>query len=205
MTIKKELDLLFATNNRGKVEEMQRLFKGLPVSFRSLQDFRGVEIIEETGLTFEENAALKAQGYSRQTGLWALADDSGLEIAALHDALGINSARYAGEKTDYEEKMRLLLLEIDRTGDVRRDARFVCEMALSDKSGKLLLTARGVCEGRIANEPRGTNGFGYDPIFIPVGFNATFGQLSDEIKQQIGHRGLASVKILRYLLGFIAV
>ncbi|CAN5448303.1 MAG: RdgB/HAM1 family non-canonical purine NTP pyrophosphatase [Acidobacteriota bacterium] len=201
----KNTELLFASNNRGKVREMQRLFEGLPITFRCLPDFPSVKEVEETGLTFEENAALKARGYAGQTGLCALADDSGLEIAALGGAPGVHSSRYAGAHTGYDEKIRLLLHEIDRTGDVRRNARFVCEMALADKNGEILTTARGVCDGFIANELRGTNGFGYDPIFIPAGYDATFGELPDDIKQQISHRGHACVKIMRYLLDFIAV
>jgi len=184
---------------------MRRLFEDLPVTFRSLREFADVKAIEETGSTFQENAALKAQGYAQQTGLWALADDSGLEIAALHGAPGVQSARYAGENTNFDEKILLLLWELGLTGDERRTARFVCEMALADKTGEVRLTARGVCDGTIAAGPLGTNGFGYDPIFVPVGYDETFGELSDDIKREISHRARASEIIKRKILDFIAV
>ena len=201
----KNLELLLATVNTGKIIELKKLFAGLPVELRSLRDFDGITDVEETGATFEENAILKAGSYARQTGMFALADDSGLEIAALDNRPGVMSARYAGDDTGFEEKMAKLLWELDRTGDDDRSARFVCVMALANERGKIQFTSKGICEGMIDVKPRGSNGFGYDPIFVPTGFDRTFGELSSDIKQEIGHRGRASAIIIQYLLDFIAV
>lgn len=200
-----EIELLIATSNQGKVREIEELFSGTAVRFRSLLDFPSVIEVPETGSTFEENAVLKARGYASQTGLWALADDSGLEIAALNDAPGVLSARYGGDEKSFEQKMSMLLGEMKLAYDKRRDARFVCSMALANSTHDILATSTGICNGVIAKVPRGTNGFGYDPMFIPAGFGKTFGELSDDIKREISHRARASVKIMRYLLGFIAV
>ena len=197
--------LLIATHNSGKIAELKSLFGRLPVRLFSLRDFENITSIEETGTTFEENARLKARGYAIQTGTCALADDSGLEIAALNNAPGVISARYAGENSGFDEKMEKVLAQLDRTGDLIRAARFVCVMALAGEDGNILFTAKGVCEGTIAEKPRGTNGFGYDPIFVPAGFKYTFGELPEDIKRKISHRGRASAIIIRYLLDFIAV
>jgi len=197
--------LVIATGNLGKAAEILGLFRDVPFTLQTLRDFQNIIEVEESGSTFEENAILKARGYSVQTGNLTLADDSGLEIAALDGSPGILSARYAGADTAYREKIDLLLNELQATGNRNRAARFVCSMALADEAGEILATGTGICVGTIAREPAGENGFGYDPIFIPTGFAETFGQLSDDIKQQISHRARASVKILRYLHGFRAV
>lgn len=202
---KKEMELLIATSNQGKVREIEELFGGTTVRFRSLLDFSTVIEVPETGSTFEENAILKARGYALQTGIWALADDSGLEIEALDNAPGVFSARYGGDETSFDQKMSMLLDEMELTEDTRRVARFVCSMALANTKGEIIVTAEGICEGKIADAPRGNRGFGYDPMFIPAGLDKTFGELPDDIKREISHRARASVKIMRYLLGFIAV
>lgn len=199
------MELLIATTNKGKVREIEDLFRGSTFRLRSLLDFPLVREIPETGSTFEENAVLKARGYALQTGLMSLADDSGLEIAALENEPGVLSARYGGDETNFDQKMSLLLREMERADDSRRDARFVCSMALANADGDILITAEGICEGTIADRPRGNGGFGYDPMFIPTGYNRTFGELQDAVKHQISHRARASAKIMRYLLGFIAV
>ena len=200
-----ELELLIATSNRGKVREIKDLFGTAPVRLRSLLDFPLIEEVPETGSTFEENAILKARGYALQTGFWSLADDSGLEIAALGNAPGVLSARYGGDDTGFAEKMSMLLEEMERSEHEHRDARFVCAMALADASGEILMTSEGICKGTIAPKTRGTGGFGYDPMFIPSGYEMTFGELPDEVKREISHRALASRIIIRYLLDFIAV
>jgi XTP/dITP diphosphohydrolase len=135
----------------------------------------------------------------------SLADDSGLEVEALGNSPGVYSARFAGENTDYGMKIQKLLAMLDSTGDKSRRARFVCVMSLADPDGEVVFTARGVCPGTIATSPRGDNGFGYDPIFIPDGFVQTFGELDDTLKRAISHRALATELIIRYLLDFIAV
>ncbi len=203
--INKELQLLVATKNNGKVAELKNLLSDFPVRLRSLDEFADAADIEETGKTFKENAVLKAQGYALQTGLWSLADDSGLEVEALEGAPGIFSARYAGENATDRENIDKLLHELFKIQDKENFARFVCAMAISDEKGEIKFVAEGVCNGRMSLEPRGNNGFGYDSIFIPAGFNETFGELSSEIKQQISHRAKASWKIIEYLGEFYAL
>lgn len=202
---KNNFQILIATKNSGKILELKELLGDLPIKLLSLKDFPDVVEAAETGATFAENAAIKARGYALQTGVFALADDSGLEVAALGGAPGIYSARYAGENASDAARIEKLLKEMSVTRTENRAARFVCAMAFADKNGEILYTSEEFCEGTIAFEPRGKNGFGYDPVFIPSGFNETFGELSEAIKQKISHRGRASIKIIRYLLDFIAV
>ena len=197
--------LLVATNNPGKLAELRDLLAGLPVELHSLQDFKTFDEVEETGVTFVENARLKAGGYATQTGMIAIADDSGLEVVALGDRPGVLSARYGGADTSFDEKMVKLLGELDKTGDTSRKARFVCAMAIADPSGKILYTTEGICPGKIAAAPRGQLGFGYDPLFIPNRFDLTFGELSGEIKRKISHRARAFEQIIPFLRDFIAV
>ncbi|MCC7308168.1 MAG: RdgB/HAM1 family non-canonical purine NTP pyrophosphatase [Acidobacteria bacterium] len=197
--------IVIATRNLGKVREMLHLFQSIKVPFGTLADHRDTTDIEETGTTFAENAELKAAAYAHQTGHWCLADDSGLEVAALDGRPGVLSARYGGADMAFAEKMSLLLNELEEFSDSARDARFVCVMALADKTGRIRYSAEGECCGRIALAPRGNGGFGYDPIFVPAGYKQTFGELSPFAKNQISHRTAAAKKILRYLLGFTDV
>lgn len=199
-----DFELLIATKNVGKIKELEQLLADLPFVLRSLRDFPEVIEPEETGLTFAENAVLKAKYYALQTGLPALADDSGLEVSALGGAPGVYSARYAGENTDYDEKIERLLNELRAVSIDNRTARFVCAMAIADEKGEIKYLTEGVCNGKISFKPSGKNGFGYDPVFIPEGFHETFGELSNEIKRQISHRARACEKIIAYLRGFTA-
>lgn len=192
-------DLLIATRNRGKVLEIAQLLSGLPVNARSLADFSHVAEVEETGATFEENATLKARFYAEETGLPTLADDSGLEVEALGGAPGIYSARYAGPHATDAERISLLLEELSATGDSGRRARFVCALAFVRPGEENVRLFRGICAGRIASEPRGEGGFGYDPVFIPEGYGQTFGELSAEIKNQLSHRAHALGQAKAYL------
>lgn len=194
--------LVLATGNSGKVRELRKLFDVLPFYLTSLSDYDGIRPVEETGSTFEENATLKAVGLASQTGEIALADDSGLEVEALENRPGVLSARFAGENSGYDVKIAKLLEMIDATGDTARRARFVCTMALSDPRGRVLHVVRGACVGTIATAPRGANGFGYDPIFIPAGYELTFGELPDEVKERVSHRSRAGALIIRFLLDF---
>lgn len=197
------MHILVATKNSGKVKELNGFLTDLPLQLRSLNEFSDVIEVEETGETFTDNAILKAKGYALQTGCRSLADDSGLEVAALNGAPGIFSARYAGENSDDSENISKLLEELNKTGDEKRFARFVCAMAISDDKGEIKFLAEGVCEGVIALTPSGINGFGYDPIFVPQGFEQTFGELSGEIKAKISHRAQAIEKIIRFLRAFV--
>jgi len=197
--------LVLATTNAGKVRELSQLFQDLPIDLKSLNDFDVDRDVDETGSTFYENAVIKAEGFARQTRHLTLADDSGLEIDALGNEPGVRSARFAGVDTGYEIKIPKLLALLDATGDIERRARFVCAMAVADAEGRIIHTAEGICSGSIARTPVGDRGFGYDPIFVPDGFNQTFGELSDDTKQTISHRAKAAALIMRFLLDFIAM
>jgi XTP/dITP diphosphohydrolase len=192
-------ELLVATNNAGKVRELAQLLSDLPLRLRLLSEFGDIPEAVESGATFAENAALKAIHYSARSGLLTLSDDSGLVVDALGGRPGVFSARYAGPQATYAERMERLLGELAATGDGERRARFVCVIALADPSTGVVKTFDGACEGRIAHAPRGTAGFGYDPIFIPEGHAQTFGELPDEIKQTISHRARALAKAARHL------
>jgi XTP/dITP diphosphohydrolase len=192
-------ELLVATNNKGKVGELSHLLSDFPLRLRLLGEFPDVVEAEETGETFEENATIKALHYSARTGLLTLSDDSGLAVDALGGAPGVYSARYAGREATYEERMSKLIGELDATGDAERRARFVCVIAVRDPAAGTLHTFRGTCEGRIARAPRGSGGFGYDPLFIPDGHERTFGELPAELKHALSHRARALRQAARHL------
>lgn len=191
MTESQFSELLIATRNPGKIRELESLVGALPLRLRSLSEFPSIPEVEETGMTFTENAVLKAIGYASQSGLWTLADDSGLEVEALGGAPGVFSARYAGPEASDAERVTLLLDELSRTKDQQRRARFVCVIAVADLDGRVAHVAQGLCDGHLAHAPRGTGGFGYDPIFIPDGYQQTFGELPSEVKESISHRSRA--------------
>jgi XTP/dITP diphosphohydrolase len=184
-------ELLVATHNAGKIRELSRMLADLPLRLRRLSEWPDIPEAEETGSTFAENAVLKAVHYSSRAGRLTLSDDSGLEVAALGGAPGVHSARYCGPSATYGERMARLLSEVEAAGGEERAARFVCVIALADPSTGELKTFEGVCEGRLAHAPRGTGGFGYDPVFIPEGHRQTFGELPDEVKQELSHRARA--------------
>ena len=192
-------ELLVATNNVGKVRELSQLLSDFPVRLRLLAEFPEVFEAEETGETFEENALIKARHYSTHTGLLTLSDDSGLAVDALGGAPGVRSARYAGREATYAERMSKLLDELDATGDEQRRARFVCVIAVADPAAGAPHTFEGICEGRLARAPRGNGGFGYDPLFIPDGYDRTFGELPADIKHQLSHRARALRQAVRHL------
>ena len=250
--------LLLGTRNAGKVREIETILVDIPWRLRSLRDFPQVGIAAETAPTYGENAITKAQFYARETGLIALADDSGLEVEALGGAPGVFSARYAGAGASDADRRALLLSELarvvrenaaDRSAGRRgtrrrstevtsarddevtsaevdesksgrvdevtsagtdevtsaqvegnRRARFVCVVAIAKPDGTVLTTSEGMCEGKIIFEERGSNGFGYDPLFVPDGFDQTFAELSDSIKNQISHRARALLKTREFLM-----
>ncbi|MDD2237320.1 MAG: XTP/dITP diphosphatase [Kiritimatiellae bacterium] len=182
------MNLILATRNEHKLLEIRKLFDFSGVRVQSALDFPEVPEVEEDGETFEANAIKKASTLCRVTGFHALADDSGLEVKALAGEPGVYSARYAGEPVDYHANNVKLLRELQ--GVVNREARFVCVMALAFPDGRVE-TVRGECRGRIAAACRGTNGFGYDPLFIPEGHEQTFGELEESVKSRISHRAHA--------------
>ena len=184
-----EAELLIATSNEGKLREARAILKDLPFVTRSLAGYPFIEPITETGVTFVENATLKAMGYARQTKVLTLADDSGLEVEALNGAPGVWSARYMDEHASYFDRNESLLSKLQ--GEQNRAARFVCAVVIADAEGRLLNVSTGICVGHIANSQRGSGGFGYDPIFIPAGFEKTFAELPSLLKNRISHRAQA--------------
>lgn len=191
--------LLIATRNPGKVREIESILADSGWSFTSLQSFPGVDTPAESGATYAENAILKARFYSLATGMCALADDSGLEVEALAGAPGVYSARYAGDNASDADRRTLLLSELAKIPNVNRRARFIAVVAISDAQGSVLNVSEGICEGSIIFSPRGNGGFGYDPLFVPDGYNETFAELSEDIKNRISHRARALLKTRDFL------
>jgi XTP/dITP diphosphohydrolase len=191
--------LLLGTHNPGKVREIVSILGDSGWSFASLKDFPHIEPAEENFDTYSENAIAKARVYAAATGLLALADDSGLEVEALGDGPGVRSARYAGEHASDADRRQLLLSELTKTGDTNRRARFVSAVAIANADGDVLNVAEGICEGTITGAPRGSGGFGYDPLFVPDGYDQTFAELSEEIKNGISHRARALQKTKVFL------
>lgn len=191
--------LLLATHNPGKIHEMQLILGDLGWTLRSLRDFENVGVAEEHADSYAGNAILKAKFYARSTGLVALADDSGLEVEALGGAPGVLSARYAGDHATDADRRNLLLSELAKIGSDNRRARFVCAIALASPGGQVLNISEGICEGVITFSARGTSGFGYDPLFVPDGYDQTFAELSNEVKNTISHRARALIKLREYL------
>ena len=192
------LEIIIATSNSGKVKELRELLDNIPVSLVGLNKFI-VEDVEETGATFQENADLKATLYAKQTSGWTIADDSGLEVFALNGAPGVWSARYSGIGSSDQENYEKLLTELAQTGDKQRLARFVCTVSISNPRGEIQFRSQGFCNGSISHGPKGSNGFGYDPVFIPEGFYKTFGELDEAVKHKLSHRAKALKKIIEYL------
>lgn len=189
--------LLVATTNPGKLREIQALLAGLPLDVRALPPDTDIVAPEETGETFAENARLKARYYAQATGLLTVAEDSGLEIDALNGRPGVLSARYPG--ATYEERFRNLYAELSATSAATAwTARFVAAIALV-QGEEVLFEARGTVEGVIAPEPRGADGFGYDPIFFYPPYGRTFGEATKEEKSEVSHRG-AAFRALRTFL-----
>lgn len=182
------MKLVIATRNKHKLEEIREIFHIPWLEVVSAFDFPDVPDVVEDGETFEANAIKKAVTLAKATGLWALADDSGLEVDALNGAPGVYSARYAGEPVDYKANNRKLLAELRTATD--RSARFRCVIALSNPAGETRVVD-GRCEGTIGFEERGEKGFGYDPLFIPEGHTVTFAEMDAAAKHAISHRGRA--------------
>jgi XTP/dITP diphosphohydrolase len=190
--------LLVATTNTGKMREIAGILEGLPIRVVRLAEVAAIPEPEETGATFAENARLKALYYHRATGLPSVADDSGLEIDALDGAPGVHSARWEG--TDYSVKFRKIYELLAVKSALGSPARFVCRLALAD-DGRIVFESEGVIEGRIADEPRGDKGFGYDPIFFYPPLGRTTAELDRDLKATVSHRGKAFAALRHHLGG----
>ena len=193
------ITVVLATHNQHKVAELRRILNGLPVTLVSGRDL-DLPDVEETGETFADNALLKARASAEATGLPAIADDSGLVVDALAGDPGIRSARYAGRHGDDQANLRLVLERLGSSS--QRTARFVCVAALALPGGHQV-TETGTMEGVITHEPRGQNGFGYDPIFVAAGQRRTNAELTPQHKDAISHRG-AAFRALRPHLAALA-
>jgi XTP/dITP diphosphohydrolase len=181
--------LVVATSNPDKVREIRELLAGVPVHLATLERWGAVEPPAETGVTFDENARLKALYYAHATGELVVAEDSGLEIDALGGAPGVQSARFGGDIT-YPEKFALIYRALREQRSDEASARFVCALALA-RGSSVLFESRGAIEGRIAAEPRGHGGFGYDPIFFYPPYNCTLAEATAVQKAAVSHRGVA--------------
>jgi len=192
------VELLIATGNPGKAREFREMLGQESFVWRDLSEFSGERAIAETGATFRANACLKAAGYGLRHQMWTLADDSGLEVDALRGKPGVHSARWAEINNTGKGYACLNLTLLSQIAEVpyeRRTARFVCTLALSDPKGRIILTVRDTVEGVMLRAPRGSNGFGYDPLFFVGELGKTTAELSPEDKHRISHRG----KALRHL------
>ena len=192
------MNILIATQNQGKLREYRRLFADVDIEFVGLADVGLGEMdVEETGTTFEENASLKAQTYADVANLWVLADDSGLCVDAMDGAPGVYSARYGGADLDHAGKRQKMLGELADVPDEKRTAQFVCVIALAKPNKNDATLVRGECNGTITREEFDEgNGFGYDPIFKPDGYDKTFGQMPAKMKNGLSHRAIAAEKAL---------
>jgi len=190
------LKMVLATRNIGKAREMKNKLSGYPVIIKSLIDYPQIPEIEENGKTFTDNAVIKAKTVAEWTNLPSLADDSGLEIDYLGQKPGIYSSRWG--KTD-RERIEKVLRALQNIKNEQRSARFVCVMSLVIP-GQQTYTTTGTCSGRITRLPQGHLGFGYDPVFIPDGYNRTFAQLGIKIKNNISHRAVALEKMLKIII-----
>jgi XTP/dITP diphosphohydrolase len=190
--------LLIATNNRAKLREYSFLLEGMPYRIVSPKDIGIKQEINETGKTFEENALLKAKAYASLSNLTTLADDSGLEVDALNGEPGIRSARYAGEGASQAKLIHHLLQKLSGIPWGERGARFKCAIAIASPDGEIS-TYHGECQGIITFEPKGKEGFGYDPVFYLPELGKTMAELTMEEKNKVSHRGKAAKEARRYL------
>ncbi|MEH7254112.1 XTP/dITP diphosphatase [Neobacillus niacini] len=184
------MEVIIATKNPGKAREFEHIFAPRGITVRTLLDYPEIADVEETGKTFEENAILKAEAVSQALKIMVIGDDSGLIVDALEGRPGIYSARYAGEPKDDQKNLEKVLGELQGVTEENRTARFYCALAVA-LPGKETITVAGTCEGRILDEQRGTNGFGYDPVFFVPEKGYAMAELSSDEKNKISHRANA--------------
>lgn len=194
--------IIVASNNPHKVEELRQLLGDGPWTLTAFSECPGVTVPPETGLTFAANAVLKAEAVATQTGAWTLADDSGLVVDILGGMPGVISARYAGPEHDDARNNARLLADLMNVSPDSRAARFVCVLALA-RPGHPTRCVQGTCEGVIASEPRGTNGFGYDPLFFCPDLGRTMAELTPSEKNRLSHRAHAARHMRKILLELI--
>jgi len=189
--------IFIASKNKGKIEEIRSYLTGFGFEIFSLLDAPEIPDVVETGSSFEENALLKAKAVYDVVKIPVLADDSGLEVDALGGSPGIYSARFSGEGANDETNNLKLLLELENVPAEKRTARFICVLVVYDGTNSRCFD--GACEGKIAFSPSGSNGFGYDPLFIPEGYEQSFGELGNAVKSKISHRAKALLSLKKFL------
>ena len=199
MTTKKKI--VIATHNTDKKKEINALLKNLSVNVLGMEHFPNIESIEETGSTLLENSLIKSRTVNQITGLATIADDTGLEVDALDGEPGVYSARYAGSNSTYEENVEKLLFELKDVPEALRTARFRTVISYVDLEKEFV--DEGVIEGMITLKPSGNKGFGYDPVFKPLGFEKTFSEISQDKKNIISHRALALKKIKKTIKEYL--
>ena len=192
-------EIIFATRNGHKVEEVQAILADLPIRILTGLDFPNIPDVEETGVTFEENALLKARTFFKLTGQWTMADDSGLEVDYLDGAPGVYSARYAGPSHNHDLNNQKLMAALNDVSKEKRAAGFRTVVAIVGPGYEKVV--EGVVRGHIATQLYGGGGFGYDPLFVPDGYNVTFAEMSSDQKNQISHRAIAFQQARLVLLG----
>lgn len=192
------MNFVVASANAGKIKEIKKVLEGTSLEVMSMAEAGFFDEIEETGVTFEENAMIKAEAIANKVDAIVMSDDSGLEVDALNGAPGVYSARYAGDGATDMDKVNKLLGELSQVPDDKRQARFVSAIAVVMPDGNKFVV-RGTCEGLITREPAGINGFGYDPIFYIPEYKATMSEISMEEKNKVSHRGRALVKMVEKL------
>jgi XTP/dITP diphosphohydrolase len=192
--------LVVASRNAKKQREIEDLLAPHHIEVLSVTDFPEVPEVVEDGTTFAENAAKKATQTARQLHRWVLGEDSGLMVDALHGAPGVYSARFSGDGATDEKNNAKLMSELANVPDEKRGAQYLCHAAISDPTGTIRLTVEATCRGRIIREPRGSNGFGYDPYFLIPEYHLTFGELSSTVKQHLSHRARAFERLVTPLV-----
>ncbi len=196
------MKIVLATGNKNKLREFQQILNADTIQIVPQSEFEGCPDVVEDGNSFEENALKKARTIAAHTGCIAMADDSGLEVDALMGEPGIYSARYAGEPRSDERNIELLLENMRQVCEVQRGAQFTCVIAVVTPEGRELI-AQGLCRGRITMQPQGSDGFGYDPVFLHEPSRRTFAQLSSDKKNSISHRGRAIENLREQLPAFL--
>ena len=196
--------LVLASRNRKKSDEIRQLLQPRKIEVRGLSDFNDVPEVVEDGTTFAENAALKASQTARFLGLWTLGEDSGLCVDVLDGAPGVYSARFSGEQATDESNNEKLVSELAGVDEEKRAAHYVCHVAVSDPAGDVKLSVEATCRGRILSEPRGSNGFGYDPYFLLPEYHRTFGELAPVVKRYLSHRARAFQRLVPGLVALLS-
>jgi XTP/dITP diphosphohydrolase len=198
-----KMELVIGSRNAKKIGEIVDLLTPFGIAVKGVAEFSEAGEVEETGSTFAENAALKATQTAQALNRWVLAEDSGIMVDALKGAPGIYSARYSGPQATDDSNNQKLIRELADVADSKRGAKYVCHVVLADPDGVVRLAVEASCRGRIGHEPRGTNGFGYDPYFVIPEFHRTFGELGAIVKRHLSHRARAFHRLMPQLVNVL--